>query len=166
MANDEFNSTSCAIVAGTDNIHWENVDDTYDFCKGVELSNMVYDPDTRMATFSGFGSEATEPDNCLGWGTYYLELSNDGLTLVGSPELNSPPMTLTRTSAQDCFVGHWINEQEPNDDWLAHISTDAFPPGAIPAATNSIPTLSLQGIALLITLLVGFTYYNRRRVTV
>ena len=163
MANDEFNPASCASVNGTGNIHWEVIENFRD-CIGIELSNVVYDPYTRIATFTGYGTVGGE--NCLGYGTYYLELSEDGLTLEGSPELNDIPWTLTRTSVQDCFVGRWVNNREPFDDWLGHISTDAFPPGAFsPANTSSVPALSLQGIALLIALVAGFTYYKRRKVT-
>jgi hypothetical protein len=116
-------------VAGTSNLHWKNLAGRWNGCSGIEYSNISTD-EPGTFTFSGY---MVSDIWCLAYGNYTFDLSEDGLSLSGIGEYANVPMTLTRTPDQDCFVGHWYNENNPDDgDWLAHISVDAFPHGSIP----------------------------------
>jgi hypothetical protein len=119
----DYSAEHCQNVAGTLNIDWQQVAGAGSPCTGIEFTDgtPVDAVDGTIAMKGIF----TNNGSCLGTASYNLTLSADGKTLSGFDIAQDPPipMTLTRGSGEDCFVGHWVSGDL---DYLAHVSAAPF----------------------------------------
>ena len=149
----DFDADDCAQVAGTNAIHWRDVQGDYNFCEDIEYVNVTEELNGSF-TLNGTSTAG----NCAALFNYSFTVAEDGLSASGGDTDTPHDMPLTRSRGQACFVGRWTASDEI---WVAQIPMSIF--GVSDPATP-VPSLGLWQLGVLASLM-GVAVWVRRRLS-
>jgi hypothetical protein len=135
---------ACERVLGTLDIHWEDVNGSYDFCTAVEYTDgTLADAADGNVALSGIAGDGV----CIALHAYTLAVSLDGLSLAGTD--TSDPSDLvhfnwTRAPGDGCFSGLWTWTDPVTmilQEWVGTIAAEPFLASAVSQASTTVGLL-------------------------